>query len=112
MKIPEKDDAIFAIIVLVAVSVFSYFILGVSGMLSSIGIILLFIFPVYFILNNFNLKQDEKIVLSFFIGVGILPAFAYWIGLFISFRLSILLSFIILIIAGIVIKYIAKKKHD
>ena len=90
---------------------FFYFILGLDGMMSVLGIFLLFIAPMYLILDKFGLEQDEKLVFSFFIGVGILPSLAYWIGLFISFKIAILVSFIILIITGFLIRPYRGKKH-
>jgi len=98
-----QTNNLFAIGLSIVILIFFYIILGFSGMLSALGIILLFIIPIYFILNNFDLRQDEKIVFSFFIGVGILPSITFWIGFFISFRLAILISFIILLSAGFII---------
>ena len=111
MKLPKIENIGFIGIVVAVILLFFYFILGLSGAMTALGIILLFIVPIYFILDNFDLGQDEKIVFSFFIGVGILPSLAYWIGLFISFRLSILMSFVILIILGFIIKRYKGKKH-
>src|SRR3989338_10083886 len=90
-------------IILVAVLLFFYFMLGLDGMMSVFGIFLLFIVPMYIILDMFDLEQDEKLVFSFFIGAGILPSLVYWIGLFISFKIAILAGFIVLIATGLVI---------
>jgi len=81
-------------------------------MMSVLGIILLFIVPIYFILDNFDLGQDEKIVFSFFLGVGIFPSLVYWLGLFISFRLSIFIAFVVLIVVGLLVRKFYKKKVD
>ena len=94
-------------IIIAAILLFFYFILGFSGMLAALGHILLFIVPIYFILNNFDLAQDEKIVFSFFLGVGIFPSLVYWPANFISFRISIFISFVILI----VVAYLVRKYH-
>lgn len=98
-------------IILVVVLVFFYLILGSGGMMSVLGIFLLFIVPMYIILGNFGLEEDEKLVFSFFIGIGILPSLAYWTGLFISFKIAILVSFIALIITGFLIRNYKGKKH-
>jgi len=71
---------------------------------------LLFVVPLYLILDNFDLGQDEKIVFSFFLGVGIFPSLVYWLGLFISFRLSIFITFVLLIVVGFVVRKYWKKK--
>lgn len=97
-------------IILVAVLAFFYFILGLDGMMSVLGIFLLFIAPMYLILGNFSLEEDEKLVYSFFIGVGILPSLAYWIGLFISFKMAILMAFVLLILAGLGIRGYKNKR--
>jgi len=109
MKLPKIENLGFIGIMVAVILVFFFLILGISGMLSALGVILLFIVPVYFILDNFKLSQDEKIVFSFFIGVGILPSLSYWIGLFISFKVAVSLSFAILIIVGILMR--GYKKH-
>ena len=99
-------------IILTGVMIFFYFILGLDGMMSVLGIFLLFIAPMYFILGNFALEEDEKLAYSFFIGAGILPLLAYWIGIFISFKMAILASFIILIVVGVAIKHLKKSKTN
>lgn len=110
MKV-EMDKYKATGIILIVAMAFFYFILGLDGMMSVLGIFLLFIAPMYFILGNFGLEEDEKLIFSFFIGVGILPSSAYWTGLFISFKIAILVSFVILIITGFLIKAYKRKKH-
>ncbi|MBI2523130.1 hypothetical protein HYW19_01950 [Candidatus Woesearchaeota archaeon] len=105
----EKYRAI-GIILIVAMTFF-YFILGLDGMMSVLGIFLLFIAPIYFILGNFSLEEDEKLAYSFFIGVGIFPSLAYWMGLFISFKIAISISFIIMVVMGFLIRGYMGKKH-
>lgn len=107
----ELEKYKIAGIILVAVLAFFYFILGLGGMMSVLGIFLLFIVPMYLILGNFGLEEDEKLVYSFFIGTGILPSLAYWTGLFVSFKIAILVSFIILTITGFLIRSYRGKKH-
>jgi apolipoprotein N-acyltransferase len=109
MKLPKVENIGIMGIILVIILTFFYFILGFSGMLSALGIILLFIVPLYLILDNFDLTQDEKIIFSFFIGVGIFPAITYWLGMFISFRIAILITFIVLIVTGYLIKKYYKR---
>ena len=110
MKAEMEKYRIIGIILIVAMAFF-YYILGLGGMMSILGIFLLFIVPMYLILDKFGLEQDEKLVFSFFIGVGILPSLAYWTGLFISFKIAILASFIVLIIIGFFIRGYKGGKH-
>ena len=109
MKIPDTKNMAFIGVLLAIVLVFFYNILGTSGMMAVLGIILLFMVPTYFILDNFELDQDEKIVFSFFIGTGIFPAITYWLGMLISFRIAIFITFVILIAAGYLTKKFWKK---
>ena len=109
MKLPKVENLGFIGVMVVVILAFFYFILGFSGMMAVLGIILLFIVPIYFILDNFDLDQDEKLVFSFFLGVGIFPSITYWLGLFISFRLSIFISFVVLIVVGFVVRKYWKK---
>ena len=109
MNFPKIENLGFIGIMVVVILVFFYFILGFSGMMAVLGIILLFIVPFYLILDNFNLGQDEKIIFSFFIGVGIFPAIVYWLGMIISFRLAILITFVVLIVIGYLVRKVRKK---
>jgi len=104
-----KENLGFIGIVMAVVLIFFYIILGFSGMMSALGIILIFIVPVYFILDNFELETSEKIVFSFFIAVGIFPSISYWLGILISFRLAILITFLILLGVGFLVKKFWKK---
>lgn len=104
-----KNFGFFGIILLAAL-LFFYFMLGFSAAMSVLGIVLLFIVPMYLILNNFNLEQDEKIIFSFFIGIGIFPSIAYWLGMLISFRVAIFLTFVLLAGAGVLMKKFYRKK--
>lgn len=110
MNLPKIENLGFMGIIVVVILVFFYFILGFPGMMAVLGIILLFIVPFYLILDNFDLSQDEKIVFSFFIGVGIFPAIVYWLGMIISFKLAILITFAVLIVAGYLFRKVRKKQ--
>ena len=104
MKLPKIENIGFISAAAAVILAFFYFILGFSGMMAALGIMLLFIAPTYFILDNFELSQDEKIVFAFFIGVGVFPILAYWLGFFISFRIAIAISFLTLLISGFAIR--------
>ncbi len=109
MNLPKIENLGFLGVIVAVILVFFYSILGFSGMMAALGIILLFIVPFYLILDNFNLGQDEKIVFSFFIGVGIFPAIAYWLGMIISLRIAIFITFILLIVVGLLVRKFYKK---
>ena len=107
----NKEHVIFFGILAAILAVFFYAILGISGVLSILAIILIFIVPVYFILDNFELEKDEKLIFSFFISTGIFPIFSYWLGLFLSFKLAIVITFILLIGIGFLVRKIKKSKN-
>ena len=109
MSLPKIENLGFIGIIMAVILVFFYFILGFSWIISALGIILLFIVPFYLILDNFDLGQDEKIIFSFFIGAGVFPAITYWLGMLISFRIAIFITFIVLIVAGYLVKKYCKK---
>lgn len=106
----DKEDLIFFGIVTAILAVFFYYILGISGAVSALAIALIFIVPAYLILDNFELGKDEKIVFSFFISTGIFPIFSYWLGTVMSFKLAIIITFAILIAAGILVRRFRKGK--
>ena len=109
MKLPKIEDIGFIGVIIVLMLIFFYFILGFSGMMTVFGIILLFILPIYLILSSFEFEQDEKIIFSFFIGVGIFPSITYWLGMLMPFKIAIFVTFIILLIAAYSITKFYKK---
>ena len=108
MNQEDKNSIIFVTLIFALMCAFFYFILGRSGALSFFGIVLMFVFPTYIIINNFEMDPEEKIMFSFFIGIGIFTPVAYWIGMFISFRISLFVSMAILIGLGIFLKKFRK----
>ena len=109
MNLPKIEHIGFIGIAITVTLLFFNYILGLSGMLSVFGIIFLFIVPIYFAMSSFDLAQDEKIIFSFFMGVGIFPSLAYWLGMIISFRIAILITFIVLMSAAFTITSINKR---
>ena len=97
MKLPKIENIGIIGILSAAALLFFYLILGFSAVIALLGISLFLILPTYLILDKFELEQDEKIVLSFFIGAGIFPSIAYWIGMIVSFKIAILITFAVLI---------------
>jgi len=103
MKIPKIENSGFIGVIVLVILSFSYFVLGFSGMMAVLGLILLIMLPLYLILNKLNLEQDEKIIFSFFAGIGIFSSITYWLARLISFRISILITFIVLTVIGVLI---------
>ncbi|MBS3101119.1 hypothetical protein J4204_03220 [Candidatus Woesearchaeota archaeon] len=106
-----KENKIFMAIILVLIAIFFLTALGITGLRTIAGTILLFILPTYLILNNFDLSAQEKIVFAFFIGIGIFPSIVYLLGLVISLRAAMAITFILLVVIAFVVrKYKGKKE--
>lgn len=102
IKIKDKEFAIFLVICLSVILLFSFIVFGMAGLRVALGILFASL-PFYFILNNFALGQGEKFVLSFLSGLTIFPSLAYLLGLLVSFRMSIFIIFIFLIAVAILV---------
>jgi len=107
MKI-DKIKLIFLLCVFLTISLFSFFLFGMVGIKIFLGIIFVSL-PFYFILGNFELEEGELFVFSLMLGITLFPSLVYLIGLLISFRISIILVFLILISAAFGIKKIRNK---
>ena len=111
MNLPKIENIGFMGIIVLIILAFFYMILGASGMMAVLGIVLFFVVPFYLMLNNFELEQDEKLVFSFLIGVGLFPSLVYWLGIFISFKVSIFITFAIYIIVAYLFSKFLGRSH-
>lgn len=102
MRVKLGDKTTIAII-LILIALFSFIFLGFTGFKVIFGMLLVFFLPFYLILDNFSLSRGEKVIFSFFIGIGIFPSIVYWLGVLISFKLAILISFILLMLIVFII---------
>lgn len=111
MKI-RLNDKTTIVIILVLIALFSFIFFGFVGFKVIFGMLFVFFLPFYLILDNFNLSRSEKVIFAFFIGVGVFPIPVYWLGVFISFRISILVAFFLLIAIGFLLKKYKKTKNN
>ena len=113
MKLEAKFGTKEALIVIgILVALFFFLVFGITGLRTIIGIFLLFSLPFYLILDYFNLDSDEKIIFSFFLGIGFYSALTYYLGLILkSLRVGMLISFVILMGIGILLFYKKKRKQ-
>ena len=81
-EIIAKNWILYLAGVLILLFYFTFF--KITGLRFIIGVFLLYLLPVYLILDNFDLKRLEKVVFAFFISLGIYPSLVYWIGYFIG----------------------------
>lgn len=94
---------IYAAIALAMILAFSYFVFGITGIRVALGIFFITL-PFYFILNNFQLEEGEKIIFSLLMGFTLFSSLVYLLGLVISFRLGIIITFILLVAVAFGIK--------
>lgn len=96
---------------LAIVALFVYHLFGWTGVRTVFGMLAVFFIPFYLILDNFDLQKDEKIFFSFFIGLALYPVFVWYVNRIIpSMRLSMLVTFIVLVLIGLILRYLKAKK--
>lgn len=94
----------------VLIALFFTVLFGFTGLKTIFAVFLFFFLPFYLILNNFDLKQDEKIIFALFIGFGMYSSFVYLFGLVIgSIKISMIAVFIVLIAISFFIRRFKKK---
>ena len=104
----KYENSVLLGIILLVISLFSFLILGFTGLRTILAVIIAMFLPFYLILNNFDLTQSEKFAFSFFIGIMLLPSLVYWLGFIVPFRISVFVTLVILILTA----YAIKKFHQ
>lgn len=100
-----------SIVGLIVVIFFVFYLFGGTGVRTILGMLLVFFIPFYLILNNFDLEQDEKVFFSFFIGLALYTVLVWYVNRVIpSMRISMLVTFLLLVFIGLMLKYLKKKK--
>ncbi len=84
---------------------------GITGIRIVIGVIFVSL-PFYLILNNFQLAEDEKSVFSVLLGLTIFPSLVYILGLLISFRIAIIIVFLVFISIEVALIIVRKSKKS
>lgn len=110
IKNDTKELIIFALILLLAATIFSYVLFGTTGVRIVAGIIFMSL-PFYIFFNNFELGEGEKFVFSILLGLTLFPSLVYILGLVISFRVGIAVAFIVFIGIAIILNRYKSKKH-
>ena len=105
----KSENKILIGIVAVFISVASFILLGFTGLRTILGIAVFFFWPFYMIFNNLNLREDEKIIFSFFAGITFLPSLVYWIGFVVPFRIGIIVVFAVLLVVAFLIGRFCRK---
>ncbi|MBW2974427.1 hypothetical protein KY366_01800 [Candidatus Woesearchaeota archaeon] len=101
----KLDTKKTVILILLMIGIFSFLVLGKTGFKTIMGVLALFVVPSYLILNKTSLSTEEKIVFSFFLSIGFFPSIVYYLGLLIGVRKAIIVSFLVLLAAGMIINF-------
>ena len=89
---------------------FLYYFFGMTGARVGLGILFVSL-PFYILLGAFSLSEGEVAVLSILAGFTLFSSVVYLLGLAISFRISILIAFAVLMgVAVVVRKVVGRKK--
>lgn len=103
LKAEEKELIAFASIIVLAALIFSFVLFGIAGARVVLGIVLVSL-PFYLILNSFKLAEGDKTVFSILLGLTLFSSFVYILGRLISFRISIIIIFILLLLIAFVLR--------
>lgn len=100
-----------AVILVILVALFFTLVFGFTGLKTIIAVLFFFFAPFYLIIDNLNIPLGEKIIFSFFVGVGFFATFVYYLGFVLSsVKTAAIVSFVLLIAASVGIKLVLKKK--
>jgi uncharacterized membrane protein len=106
-----KSKYVYASLILLVLAFF-FWLFSISGIIIILGMFLFFFLPCYIVIRNLDLTQMEKIFFSFFIGWGLFPTCVYYLAIALnSMRLSILISFVVLLVASLAINWRLSKKN-
>ena len=98
-----REFLIFFLTAAVIIGIFSFVLFGMAGIRVFAGIIFISL-PFYLILTNLEFTEGEKIVFSLLLGFTIFPSLVYLMGLVMSFRIAILITFIVFIIVAFLVR--------
>ena len=104
----KSENSILAGIILIFVVLCSFAVFGLIGLRTVLGIIILIFLPFYFLFESFDLSKEEKFFFSFFVSIMLFPSLVYWLGFIVPFRISIFVIFILLLVAGYLLKKFKK----
>ncbi len=85
------------------------FLFGMAGIKTVAAIAVFFFLPFYLIMRKLDIEADEKVFFAFFIGLGLFSAVVFYFGRIIpSFRLSVAVAFVALLLLPIILKKFKK----
>lgn len=107
----SKQKILFYSAVILVGLGFLYYLFGMTGARVGFGIIFVSL-PFYILLGAFNLSEGEIVVFSVLAGFTLFSSVVYLLGLAISFRISILIAFFMLMAIALVVRKFFGRKKD
>jgi hypothetical protein len=99
-------------LILLVSAIFFFINYELVGLRLFVGAFLLYFLPFYIFLDSFDLALEEKLIFSFFIGLGIVSLLVLYLTKIIgSIRISIIVSFIILMGSSLIFRKWYRKKY-
>lgn len=90
------DNKKLAGLILVALAIFFFVVLGFVGLKTILAVLLLFILPFYLLLRKW-FSEEESVFYAFFVGMGIFSTLVYNLGFIVGIRWAIAITFVVLI---------------
>ncbi len=103
-----KELMMFLSVATPTIMIFSFVLFGITGSRVVLGIIIMWL-PFYLILSHLDIALGERFVFSLILGVTLFPSIVFLIGFLISFRLSIAVTFLLLMAVFFLIRKYKKK---
>gem|GEM_PF-2739624 len=100
----KNEFNIWALAIVLVSAIAALLLFGIVGARLVLGAFVFFFIPFYLILDNFELTQQEKAIFSIFLGITFLPSLVFWLGFIVPFRASLIISFVIFVGIGFLIK--------
>ena len=107
LKLGNKEMGILVVII---IALFSSIFLGFTGFKVLFGMMLVFFLPFYLIFDVLELSFGEKAIFSLFVGIGLFSSIVYWLGVFMSFKVAVVLSFVLVMLFAILFRTFMKKR--
>ncbi|MFH0979306.1 MAG: hypothetical protein V1837_08485 [Candidatus Woesearchaeota archaeon] len=105
-----QNNNVIAIICGIAVAITAGILFGWTGIMTVLGMLILYFVPAYIVLRNLDLDNLELLVFSFFLGFGLFPIITYYINKLVgSLRVSVFLTFVVIVAVGVIIRVTKKK---
>jgi hypothetical protein len=105
-------ERITAALILLGFAGVAALLFGGPGMKTVAAVFLFYFLPARYALERMGLEEIEKNISAFFLGIGVLPIFTYYLGLFISLKHAASLIAVFCIVGGIFLEWKSGMKEQ